>query len=155
MATFHFHNGVVEHGARQPKIAQANLPVGAHQEVRRLEVAVNDPAAMREGQALGHLGGQIQNDLRMQRRARLDAASQAALFEIWHHEIRPFRAVGHFLHRHNVGMPQAFQVAGFLEKTVYHLLIGHQLGPDHFHRHVAARLGIARQQDNPHAAAAQ
>jgi len=90
--------------------------VGAQQQVGRLEVAMNDAAAVRKAQALRQLRGDVENALGVERLARLDAAGQAALLEEGHDEVRAFGPVRNFGNGHDVRMAQALEVSASLRK---------------------------------------
>ena len=85
-----------------------------------------------------HLQRDVQHDAASSGWPGPDAPRQAAPLVIGHDKIRAGGAVGHFQHRHDVGMLELLQMAGLLDEAMHDLRVRHQFRPDHLDGHAPA-----------------
>jgi hypothetical protein len=155
MLIVRFDYGVVENGASQAKVCQASFPIVREQNICRLEIAVDDTPSVSELQRFANLQSDLDDNFWPEGLAGANAPSQIPLLKVGHNKVRALLAVGYLDYRDDIRVPEPLQMSGFFQKTTYNLMIGKQLGPDHFNRNLLAGLAIPRQQHHAHPPRAQ
>jgi hypothetical protein len=90
---------------RQPEIQDFGVPALGHENVRRFDVAVDDPGRVRRVQCVGNLDRQRQDDLGLHRTAA-DAVFQRQAVQVLHHDEHSPLLVVNFVDGANVRMIQ-------------------------------------------------
>ncbi len=78
--------GGVGPGAGDAEVGDLGLAVGGDQDVRRLDVAVDDPAVVGRGERVGDLGDQAGGGVRGERTLLLDDLREVAALDVLHDE---------------------------------------------------------------------
>lgn len=137
----------------QAEVQDLHAPVVRDEEVRRLEIAVDDPLRVGHGQALRHLDRVVEGLAHRERALRKPRRQRVSLQELRHHVGRAI--VGpDVVHGQDVGMVQRAGGAGFLlEATDAFGVLGDRGGQD-LDRHFAPEAGVAGAIDLAHPAGA-
>ena len=136
------------------EVADLHLPGAGDEDVRRLDVAVDDAVAVGVGEAPRRLHQDRQRPLAVER-ALGQQLLQRRPVHVLHHEVGAARRGAAVDHLDDVGVVEAGEDAGFLLEQLHHLRLLEQLGAQDLHGHAPAEGDLLRLPDLGEAAARQ
>jgi len=137
---------------RQPEVEQLHARL-RHHDVRRLEVAMNDPLAMGLVQRIGDLDPEAQN-LGERQWAFAQAFSESLAFEVLHHQVIDAVLAADIVESADVRMRERGDRARFAFKSHAPVSVFGQFRREHFDRDRAIEARVAGAIDLSHAAGA-
>ena len=143
---------IVEHRSQQSEVGQVCMAVTVHEDVGRLQIAMDDPAAVRVAQRLGDLSADAQDLFTRQRLAVLQAVGETAAGDEGHDIVRPLGAVGDLEYPEDVRVRHLVHVLGLGKETAHGPRFPRELGADHLDRHARSVVRVLGEQDLSHAA---
>ena len=139
----------------EAEVEDLHHPVAGDDQVRRLDVPVDDAVAVGLGEAAGDLHGDVQRLLDAQR-PTLDLAAQGLAVVEGHGDIEAaVRRISQLQDGAEVGMVEAGRGARLLLEPLARLRIARQLRSQEFEGDGAREPGVPRLVDHPHPAAAE
>ena len=138
---------------REPEVEHLDRAVAAQLDVRRLEIAVNDPLLVRSGERLGDLSRNRQGFGERNRPLR-DAIGQRRPFHEFEHERRHVAGILESVDGRDVLMVERCEHVRLALESRCAIDTADARVADDFQRHVAMELGVARAIDLPHTAGA-
>jgi hypothetical protein len=139
---------------RQAEVENLESTVARHEDVFRLEIAVDDALLVSRGQAPAHLNRILDRFLHGQRPG-LDGVAQRLPFQQLGHDVRLTVVRGDFVDREDVRMIQSSRCTRFLLETPQPIRICAVRHRQDFDRDLATELRIARAIHLAHAARAE
>ncbi len=138
----------------QPEIQDLHAPVAEHEEVRRLEIPMDQPVIVRRGEAARDLERDVD---RLARRERplVQTLAQGLALEKLGHEVGRSLVRAHIVEHENVGMVQGAGRARLLLEASETIRIGGERGGQHLDRDLTSQAGVARSIDLAHAPRAE
>jgi hypothetical protein len=133
----------------QAEVEQLDCPLGAHDDVRRLQVSMDDAAAVGPGQRVRDRGGDSQHLAERHSLPRYEPVQALAGHVLHDDEIAAFRGLD-LVDRDDVRMVEGGGGAGFLDEAAPAGLVGEPIGGEHLDRNLAAEPGVARAVDLAH-----
>ena len=138
----------------QPEVGQQRV-LALQQDVRRFDVAVHDPGAVRGVERLRDLGDDRRRHVRFQPSPDVQQPREVgALDEAHRHVEQPVLLAG-VVDRHDVRVLDRRRGAELALEAAAELLVLGELGRDHLQRHLAIERDVARAIDDSHPAAAR
>ena len=134
---------------RKPEIEDFYQSLGSDEDVRALQVAVDDSPVMRPGQRARDLHSIAQDRIGGQSRAGAQLMQRFALDEL-HHDVEFAVALPYFVDGADVGMGQRRRSSCFLKQVLTCSLIEGGRLLDHFDRHIAVEHLVVRAIDGSH-----
>ena len=149
--------GVAEEvrAANQSQVGDLERPVGIQQQVRRFDIAMNDPLLVRVLQAASRLQDQRRRQLRRQRTAQPHQPVEVGSLDKLHHEVVPRLTDVGIVSGHDVGMRQPRCRLDFALETLHERLVVAEARGQHFDSDDPLHAAMPSFVDRPHAAAAQ
>ena len=138
---------------RDAEIEHLHAPFGRDLDVRRLQIAVDDPSRVGGGERRRQLPPDGQHPVDWQALA-FEPRRQALAFDVLHHDEGAILVLDDVVNRGDVGMGHARGGAGFGTDPFLGGLIGGERADDAFQRHFAPQPRIVAEKDVAHAAAA-
>ena len=109
---------VAGHRARDAEVRDFHRSCRRNHDVRRLDVAVDDPVRMREREAGADVGADLSDALGEERPFLSDDVAERLALDVLHHDVvRPVVGAG-VVHAHDVGMVQCRRVLRFPAETL-------------------------------------
>src|ERR1700680_465992 len=137
----------------QAEVQNLGVPALGDENVRRLNIAVNDAVRVGGVERVGNLDPQIKQ-LWQGQWALGDALPESRTIEILHRDETPVLRLTDFVDHAEVGMIQAGSRTRFPSKSLqHHWVLGHQLGQE-FKSHEPAQLDVLSLVNHTHAATA-
>ena len=138
----------------QPKIRKFRQPVCGEQDVRRLDVTVNDPKVVCLGQAIANLAGQIDRLFKWQ--GSIPAAvQQTAAVHVFHDQKRPILGTAVVINLDDVRVVQGCDRLGLGQEPSHGRLATSCLAKNSLDRDLAVEPRVESQKHLAHAAAAE
>jgi hypothetical protein len=141
------------HDLRQAEVENLHVPVAGDHDVLGLEIAMHDAALMRGGEAVGDLGGDVEDGAH-RHRALLDDRSQIAPFDVLHDDEGRAVVGADLVDRHDVRMIERGGGTRLLREARQRVLLRGEPRREHLDRDFAPELRIACDKDFAHAARA-
>ena len=139
---------------RQSEIQNFGVPTLSHEEVGRLDIAMNDTLRMRRIERVGNLDRQVQQRLHFHR-SRADAVLQRRAFEQFHGDERLPVLLADVMNSADIGMIQCGSCLRLTFEARQSLRVfGHILGKK-LQRHEAVQPGVFGLVHHPHAPTAE
>ena len=137
-----------------PKSVTWGLPLLVQQDVRGLQIAVQDAPRMGVMHGVGHLGHQGRGGPRVVL-VGVQPVGQAAAGNQLHAEVSLALVLANLIHRNDSGMVKLGHRLGLVLKPAELDIVRKHAGPDHLQRHLTVERDLASLVDDPHAASAQ
>ena len=138
------------HSLREPEVEHLHRAVGAHLDIRRLEVAVDDPLLVGRFERLRNLPRDRQRLVERDRPAR-DALRQIVALDQFHHEGRDAPALFEAVDAGDVGMVQRREHFRFALETREPIVVSGERWRQDLDRDLAFQPGVGRPIDLAHA----
>ena len=138
---------------RQPKIQQLRLAVFGDEDIRRLDVAMDDALGMRRIERVGNLNSQVEQEVDRQRLA-VDAMLERLPLEKLHREKGAAVVFANVVDRADIRMIEGRSGAGFAPEALQHRQLAADLVRQKLERHKAPQAGVFSLVDHPHPATA-
>ena len=136
-----------------PKSATFTAPVRRHEDVGRLDVAVDDAVAVGEAEGGGDVGRDVGGALRQERAvAAQDVGQRAPVHVLHHHEVRA-ALTAEVEDADDVGVVEVGRRRGLAAEPLDEVRIGGVLGEQHLDRHRTVEQPVAGEEHVGHAAA--
>src|SRR6266566_9074354 len=138
----------------QPEVQNLRLPAAGHENVRRLDVSVDDPLSVGRVQCVGDLNAEIEQPLGLQRPSCNEVLKGLPLQELHDDKVLSL-VLADLMDRANIGMIQGGSCPRFTLKSLQRLMIGRELIGQELQSDVAAQTQVFGLIDHTHATAAQ
>ena len=145
--------GVGLHQDAESQVQDLDLPLAAQQDVRGLDVAVNDPLVVRVSQAHGCLRG-ILHHLQRGDRPLLQSLSQAVARDVFHHDVQDLLELVGVEGPHHIGMIEPTHQLHLPLKPGHHPIVRGDLRGNDLERHHPIHHDMMGLVDAPHRAGA-
>ena len=153
VAVVTLHGRRVAHHARDAEVGHQRV-AAFHQDILRLDIAVNQLMPVRMGQRIGHLARDAERLVHGQLPLPPQAVAEGLALDIRHHVVEEPVRLARIVERHDVRVPQPRRDPDLPQEP-----LGperrRQLGPQHLHRHRPPVPRVLRQVDHRHPARAQ
>jgi hypothetical protein len=90
----------------EPEVRNLGRAIGPEQDVRRLDVPVDDPASVGEGERVADRGHDP-HDLGLAERPGIQGRLQVGALDVLHHQHRPAHRLQNLVHLDDVGVLQS------------------------------------------------
>ena len=140
--------------AREAEIAEVGVLglAGADQDVRRLDVAVDEPEPVSRVERVADLGEQVERALVADAIARVDELPKVVAFDVLHRQEEDVALLAGGIDRDDVRVLQARGQLGLEEEPTPKTLVPGQLRPDHLDGDLALQVLVLREVDGAHRA---
>ena len=141
--------------AGQAQIENLDHPLVVHQQVRGLDVAVDEIAGVGVGQSLGGLADVVCRTVEVQRAMEFDQALQVLAVDIFHDDEIAVHFIVDAIGLNDIGMIQRGDRPGFGEEAVQRGPVFGDRAGDDLQSHAAIHGHVLGEEDGAHAAFAQ
>ena len=131
------------HQFRQSEIEDLHPAVAGEENIRRLQIAVDDSLLVRRGHSARHLRRDLER-FAHRNRALLHALAQRLAFEQLHHQERAAVVRADVVNRQNVRVIERADRARFLLESPQMVGVGRKRRRQNFYGHVALQARVAR-----------
>ena len=139
--------------AREAEVAEVDLVVGAEQDVRGLDVAVDEPRVVRGVQRVGDMGHERRRVLRRERPGGGDTLAQIVAVDEPHGDVRPSVALAVVVDRDDVGVLDRRRRTRLAQEALANARIAEQPGRDDLQRDGTVETQLRGLVDDAHAPA--
>ena len=141
----------------QPEVGQRGVhgvADGLQQDVRGLDVAVDDAGLVRGVERLADLGDQVRGELELELALGREQPREVGALDVAHRHVQQPLVLARVVDRDHVRVLDPSRGAELAPEAAPELLVGRVLGRDHLQRDLAVERDVRRAVDDPHAAAA-
>ena len=140
---------------REPEIAHVSVLLlpGSDEDVRRLDVAVDEPETVRGIERGGDLSEQAQRPLVVDPLGRVEQRTEVIALHVLHCEVQGAVDLAGGVDRDDIGVLEARGELRLEEKPAAEAIVVRELGREHLQCHLAAQMDVLREVDRAHRAA--
>ena len=142
-------------GPRDPEVGDLDPAVAPHEDVGRLDVAVDDAADVRRVEGLRDLGGHAGGLARRERPVLAQDRGEVLAVDQLHDDVRARAVLAEVEHRHDARVAERRRRPGLVAEPAEEVGVLAELGAEELDGDVAIQLGVAGAVDRRHPALAE